>query len=91
LPVSKNWVAVGRLQAGFFQNLIFMPIEFLHIMISKGHNSIPNLCRCDAGGRPRQSLVLAATLVLITPTKNLEYKGRRWVMGFCGDDLSFCN
>jgi len=59
-----------------------MPIEFLHIMISKGHNSIPNLCRCDAGGRPRQSLVLAATLVLITPTKNLEYKGRRWVMGF---------
>jgi len=46
-----------------------MPIEFLHLMISKGHDSIPNLCRCAAGGRPRQSLVLAATLMLITPTK----------------------
>jgi len=23
--------------------------------------------------------------------KNFEDHGRRWVMGFCGDDLSFCN
>jgi len=62
-----------------------MPIEFLHLMISKGHDSIPNLCRCAAGGRPHQSLVLAATLVLIAPTKNLEDQAAR------GDGLSFCS
>jgi len=74
----KKWAAVGRLQTGLFQNLIFMPIEFLHLMISKGHDSIPDLCRCAAGGRPRQSLILAATIVLITSTKNPLRSGCAW-------------